>query len=225
MSDKKLWKIFHDKQNTYEYLDFSHLGPNSLAGSGIFGYHFLFCESYFWPWSPNNCVYEMWECRLQENDVVVDLGANVGFFTYHASKKASTVYSIDGSPEAYSCLVENCKDLHNVHTLNVSILSEKQEQSHLWTFKGNQMRMTLDDFMKMYSLEKIDFLKCDIEGGEWEFFSSLSPETLSKIDRIAIETHNPWELDEFHLPGKERASFLWQYGSGEQTMLYFTTPK
>ena len=224
MLRNKEWKIFHDKLNFYNYVTFDHVNGNSFS-EGLRGHDFVFYENLRWDLSETGCIYEMWDCVLKENDVVLDMGANVGFFTFYAAEKASCVYSVDGSPEAYSCLVENCKDLPNVVTLNSSMLSDGQDQSYLWSFKGNKMRITLEEFMRIYGLEKIDFIKCDIEGGEWDFFMSLSEETLSKIDRIAIETHYPEQIPYFHLPGKTRHEFFWDFVGGSQTMLYFVTPK
>ena len=82
-------------------------------------------------------------------------------------------------------------------------------------------------FIKPFIKEKIDFLKCDIEGGEYELFNSLSLETLSKIDKIAIETHDIIRNENFYLHGKIRHSYVWTYNSlgDSQTMFYFVTPK
>ena len=86
--------------------------------------------------------------------------------------------------------------------------------------------MTLEEMMDLYKIDKIDFLKCDIEGGEYDLFKSLSPEILSKIDKIAVETHDEKQNETFFLPGKVRHSFFWNYGGGgSQTMFYFVTPK
>jgi hypothetical protein len=84
--------------------------------------------------------------------------------------------------------------------------------------------ITLDNFVFKNKI-RVDFIKCDIEGGEWDFFMSLSEETLSKIDRIAIETHYPEQIPHFHLQGKTRHEFFWDFVGGSQTMLYFVTPK
>ena len=65
----------------------------------------------------------------------------------------------------------------------------------------------------------------DIEGGEYALFKSLDPTLLNKIDRIAVETHSEEENVSFHLPGKIRHEFFWDYGGGSQTMFYFITPK
>ena len=219
MDHSKIWKVYNDKENLFSVQSFE--GNKDLHN--YWGYDFIYREIYNWEHSDTGCIYEMWDCKVKEGDVVVDLGANLGFFSSRAAESASRVIAIDGSPEAYSCLVENCKDLSNVQTLNASILSEGSNPSWLWSSKGNPLRMTLEEMMEIYSLEKIDFLKCDIEGGEYDLFRSLSRETLDKIDRIAIETHDEEQNKDFHLPGKVRHSFVWNYGGGSQTMLYFVS--
>lgn len=218
---EKNWKLYNDKTNTYTYKTFE----DNKNLQSYWGFDFVYREIYNWEHSITGCIYEMWDCNLKEGDVVLDLGSNCGFFTVKASSLASKVISIDGSPESYSCLVENCKDLDNVHTLNASVLSKDSNPSWLWSKKGNPLRMTLEEVMDLYNLEKIDFIKCDIEGGEYDLFRSLPPETLAKIDRIAIETHDEKQNETFYIPGKVRHSFYWNYGGGSQTMFYFVTPK
>ncbi len=214
----KNWKLYHDKINQYEYKNFD----NNKELNNFNGYDFIYKEIYNFEFSETGCIYEMWDCKLKSDDIVLDLGANVGFFTRKASEVASKVIAVDGSPEAYSCLVENCSDLDNVQTLNASILSEESEMSWLWSYKkNNPLRMTLEKLMELYNLDRIDFLKCDIEGGEYELFQSLPLELISKIDRIAIETHDEVKNENFFLPGKTRHSFHWNFGGGTQTMFYF----
>ena len=215
------WKIYDDKNNIFSTQNFDHVKDLNTFN----GYDFIYREINHWEYSNTGCIYEMWDCLLKEGDIVVDIGSNIGFFTHRASELASRVVAIDGSPEAYSCLVENCKDLSNVQTLNASILSENSSQSWLWSYKGNPLRLTLEEMMRIFKIEKIDFLKCDIEGGEYELFKNLSEETLSKIDRIAIETHDEKQNETFYIPGKTRHTYYWNYNGGSQTMVYFVTPK
>lgn len=217
----KVWKLYDDKSNTFSSKSFD----DNKHLTSFWGFDFIYREIYNWENSETGCIYEMWDCVLKNNDIVVDLGANCGFFTVRAAELASKVIAVDGSPESYSCLVENCKDYNNVQTLNASVLSKDSNPSWLWSHKGNPLRMTLEEVMKLYNLEKIDFLKCDIEGGEYELFKSLSPETLSKIDRIAVETHDEKQTEDFFIPGKVRHTFYWNFGGGTQIMCYFVTPK
>ena len=218
---EKNWKLYNDKTNVF----FTQSFEDNKNLNEYNGFNFIYKEIYNWEHSKTGCIYEMWDCTIKQNDVVVDLGANSGFFSIKSAELASKVIAVDGSPEAYSCLVENCKDFDNIQTLNASILSKDSSQSWLWTHKGNPLRMTLEEMMELYKIDRIDFLKCDIEGGEYDLFNSLSPKTLSKIDRIAIETHDENQNKDFYLHGKIRHSFVWNYNGGSQTMFYFVTKK
>lgn len=216
-----LWKVYNDKTNEFHTVGFDHV----IGSQSFWGWDFIYKEIFDWEYSDSKCVYEMWDCTLQPNDVVVDLGASVGFFAHKASGIASKVIAIDGSPENFSCLVQNTKDLPNVLCANVCVTGSSNETPYLWSQKGNPLTISISDIFKIFDLEKIDFLKCDIEGGEYDLFNSIDPDVLKKIDRIAIETHDPIRNEDFFLPGKIRHSFFWDYGSGSQTTMYFVTPK
>lgn len=47
--------------------------------------------------------------------------------------------------------------------------------------------ITIDEILK--DVDHVDFLKIDCEGAEWTAFSSISRESLAKIQRIAAELH------------------------------------
>lgn len=215
------WKVFDDQTNQFYKIGFDHVPSLDI----YWGWDFIYKEIYDWEFSPTKCIYEMWDCVLEKNDLVVDIGASVGLFTKRASGLASKVIAIDGSPEKFSCLVENTKDLQNVFCLNASIVGGNSPNPYLWSLKGNPLKFSLADVFEIYQIDRIDFLKCDIEGGEYDLFKSTSEKILSKIDRIAIETHNDEQNKDFFLPGKIRHSFVWDYGGGTQTMMYFVTPK
>jgi FkbM family methyltransferase len=217
----KNWKLYNDQSNDFFYKSFD----DNKELTTFWGHDFIYKEIYNFEDSKTGCIYEMWDCTLKSGDIVVDLGANAGFFSVKASQVASEVIAIDGSPEAYSCLVENTKDIDNIKTLNALIMSDNSDYNGLWSKKGNPLRMDLDKVMELFQIDKIDFLKCDIEGGEYDLFESLSLETLSKIDRIAVETHDNKRNENFMLPGKIRHSFYWEFMGSEQVMYYFVTPK
>jgi FkbM family methyltransferase len=49
--------------------------------------------------------------------------------------------------------------------------------------------MTLDDLLQSSGIAKIDFLKLDCEGAEYEILFEASPDAIRRIDRIAMEIH------------------------------------
>ena len=57
----------------------------------------------------------------------------------------------------------------------------------------------LDDFVKNNEIEKIDFLKLDCEGAEFEIILNFNKELMKKIKKISAEIHennNTHSLDE-----------------------------
>ena len=208
------WDISNENYKKFYYSDFTNVEKSNIW----FGYDYFYKENYHFDDSETGSCYEMWDCVIKPGDVVVDLGANVGFFTRRAAKIASRVISVEGSPEIFSCLIENTHDLENVSCLNAIVIGEDEdfnEDMGCYTI-GNKIKITLEKIMDIYNLEKIDFLKCDIEGGEWSIFCRIDPEILSKINRISMEPH-PWGngLEEdfdymnFYFSGKTRHTFYW----------------
>jgi hypothetical protein len=217
----KIWKLHNDVTNEFSYKSFKD--NKDLVNH--FHHDFFYKEIYNFEDSETGCVYEMWDCTINKGDVVFDLGSNMGFFSVKASELASKVISVEGSPEAYSCLVENCCHIENINTVNAIVMDKNSDYNGLWSKKGNPLRLTLEEIMDLFKIDKIDFLKCDIEGGEYDLFGNMSIDTLSKIDKIAMETHIESKNEGFFLPGKIRHSFYWNSGSGVQLMYYFVTPK
>ena len=50
-------------------------------------------------------------------------------------------------------------------------------------------------------VDRVNYLKCDCEGGEYEIFRNLDDETFSRIDKIAMEFHE-------YMPSQHRSELL-----------------
>lgn len=220
MNINKNWILWDfDKSHFFEK-NFS----NFHSYKEFFNYDFFFKEIYGFEFSKTNCIYEMDKCILEKDDVVVDLGANVGFFTDYAASKAKKVIAIEGSPEIFSCLVKNTKeDYNNIEYLNANIVSSNDLKSSTWSDNPTKINIFIEDIFKFYNLNKIDFLKIDIEGGEYSLIETIDKSLLKKINKIAIETHfhekNQNLIDKLNF--KNIFSFDWHYSGLTQTMLYF----
>ena len=96
-------------------------------------------------------------------------------------------------------------DLSNVKPFHAAI-SKATEQVTLYIDKNNQIgnsifrtdettesekvdSFSLGDFVKNNKIEKIDFLKIDCEGAEFEILLNLDHQILQKIDKIVSEIH------------------------------------
>ncbi len=132
---------------------------------------------------------------------VIDAGAHVGLFSLVASNFADKVISIEAHPVNYKLLEINIikNNVKNVIPLNRALVGVKRsvricEGNHsgghsiLHSGEGYTVKpITLEEIVKEYG--KVDLLKIDIEGAEFEIFENSDIEILRRIDKIVGEIH------------------------------------
>ena len=143
---------------------------------------------------------------------IVDVGANVGAFTYLASRIATNVIAYEPCKETFRRLSDNVArqvvapqrvQLHNLAvgaTSGQTVYMQKNLQNG--NFSGDAYSSAEKPFddeyeeVKTISIEDIlaaspngfiDYLKVDCEGAEYEF---LTGKDLSRVGYIEIELHN-----------------------------------
>lgn len=158
-----------------------------------------------------NNIYQKYN-EVQEGDVVVDIGANVGAFSYLALKKnPKHLYSIEPSKLLLPTLTKNIGGSNNVDIINCRISNNNYINNKLITgdfinIYDNQGstydNIEFKEFIKKYNIEKIDFLKCDCEGGEYFIFNEENKEWIvNNVKHVAAEFHLwgiPSALDNFY---------------------------
>jgi len=173
-----------------------------------------FFENYFLKVNNPNKKFE-----IKNDDIVIDIGAHIGYFTMYAANNANqgTVYSIEPYKESFKILEKNLKlnNLTNVKSFHAAI-SKVTEQITLYIDKKNHIgnsifetdetteskkvdSFSLKDFVNNNKIEKIDFLKIDCEGAEFEILLNFDKELMKKINKISAEVHengNTGSLDE-----------------------------
>ena len=113
--------------------------------------------------------------EVQEGDVVVDFGASNGPFPYNIKhKNPSHVYCFEPSSEQLSSLEKNLSGLN--YTIIPKGISEVNSVSEFEIYglvnHFEQIEcIRFDTFLKLYNINKIDFLKTDCEGGEYSIFN------------------------------------------------------
>jgi FkbM family methyltransferase len=161
-----------------------------------------------------NNVYENPPLKIDKDDTVVDIGAHKGYFATYASAKASkgNVYAFEPIPNNFALLKKNisvnrCK---NVYVYSFGI-AKKKGKIYLYENPNNSSGFTLvkeafKDFsvtvkstsIKVISLKdvftrckikKIDFLKMDCEGAEFEILLNTPSYLFNKINKISMEYH------------------------------------
>jgi autotransporter strand-loop-strand O-heptosyltransferase len=127
--------------------------------------------------------------EVEEGDVVVDLGASLGPFTYSIlPKNPKQCYVV----EPLSSQIETLKI--NVGRDNVKIIqgaiTDKKKIVISWDkITESVPTFSFREFLDEQGIDKIDFLKCDCEGGEYDVFQQSNIEFLKTIPKIVTEFH------------------------------------
>lgn len=141
--------------------------------------------------------------ELLVGDVIVDVGAHVGYYTLKASRHAKTVISVEPSPENFYWLRRNIIEngLRNVISFNVALsnkpgiirlllASESGQHTTIKSAAANRRNcitvkaLTLEMLLNDY--EAVDLVKVDVEGAEWDV-SESARSIINKIKSWIIE--------------------------------------
>lgn len=145
---------------------------------------------------------------IEDGDIVVDLGAHIGAFSIFAAKKAQTVYSYEPEPINFAILKANIR-LNNLETKIRAYQKAVAGRRGILPLYVNETgiastvspklgvrkifveAITLGDIFVKEKLPRIDFLKVDIEGAEWEVFNIAAESGyLTRVKKIAMECHS-----------------------------------
>jgi len=172
----------------------------------------------------NRDIYTRGGARIKAGDIVLDCGANVGVFTRRALKAgAKLVIAIDPSPLnvvamqrtfaadiaagrviVYGKGVWNKDDtltmnIHDNSALDSVVMGDRPEDSYAKTRSVNVPLTTIDKLASELKLDRVDFIKMDIEGAERQALAGAS-ETIRKWQpRMAISLENLPD-DQFVVP-------------------------
>ncbi len=150
---------------------------------------------------------------IREDDIVLDIGANVGGFSLFVSKMVKHVYAVE--PITTHILQENINinKINNITVFDTCLGKGIVEVNWMSSIKKIPGK-SLSELINMCG-GKVDFLKCDCEGGEW----CITPDELKNVRRIEMEVHN---LDGSHnfndyLKMIEQAGFKYTYKIYKET--------
>lgn len=144
--------------------------------------------------------------RVRPGDVVIDCGAHVGVFSRHAlNRGARQVIAVEPDPTNVACLRENFREeiqSGRVVVMPVGVWSETtrlnlsthddNSAAHSFIFAGDHASdglieaLPLDNIVEQLELDRVDFIKMDIEGSE-RFALQGARRTLERFQpRMAI---------------------------------------
>ena len=146
--------------------------------------------------------------------VMIDLGANVGRFTaeFMAAYPGADVLLVEGDPLLVGTLAERFSEQPRVRLFRglVGGRSTPKHPFHLCRIpEGNSVirdfseswspgesrqieveMLTLADLLRLAAIERVDLLKLDIEGAEWDVLEGFSSELSLAVDQLTVEFHD-----------------------------------
>lgn len=170
---------------------------------------------------------------IKEGDLLLDLGANKGFYTLFFSSlvgNTGKVIAIEGDPGNYKTYLQRVKytwNLANVLPLNFILsktngdLVSMNKPSLFDDGTGLSLRLTkrsinssytrkLDDLLNLLGNEKIKMLKIDVEGAEFLVLSGAT-KTMERVDFLLVEVSETG-IKKFGTTVKELYTLLEQSG-------------
>lgn len=146
----------------------------------------------------NEGTYEYGKVVVDQGDVVFDLGANLGSFSVYAASKDATSYAFEPTPFLKSIIEKHSAVNGNrINHVNYAV-SDKSGEVNFYinpsvcggnTIFENRISSTetitvktigIDEFIRDNNIEKVDFIKADIEGAERQMLMGAF-ETLKKF--------------------------------------------
>jgi len=155
--------------------------------------------------------------ELKEGMTCLDIGANIGYYATMESKivgKSGRVIAIEPSPKTFSYLKRNMElqkisnfEVHNFAIGDmdgeVNFLSHNKSNLSMVVQEGHKIPQgselstihatTVDKFVEELKLKKLDLIRMDVEGFEFEILNGAK-KTVSKYEpMIQLELHT-WNL-------------------------------
>lgn len=154
---------------------------------------------------------------VKEGDVVIDCGANLGLFCSAVADRAQRVYAFEPSGKLCRQYLEPLQTIYsNITIVNqgvaaksserdfffypessgsskmdaVDLSAEAQEKDHGICEKQKIDCFSMDDFVEQYHLQRVDYIKADIEGAERELLQGAGQTLLKYAPKLSICTYH-----------------------------------
>lgn len=138
--------------------------------------------------------------EVESGDIVLDIGASVGPFAHSIiHKNPKQVFCFEPSVREFKTLCKNVRG-HQILPIpkGISNINSVVESDQLFGGEEKMETITFETFVDLYNIDKIDFIKTDCEGGEYDIFTKDNLKFLTlNVKKIVGEWHlNTLELKE-----------------------------
>lgn len=162
-------------------------------------------------------VYERY-FKVEKNEIVLDIGAYVGSFTLAVARRAKKILAIEPDSKNYTCLQKNVSKFANVQTVKKGVWNSKKKlklyldsqypvaNSVVIPSGNNFIEIevdTLDNLTSALGINKVDFIKMNVEGAELEVLEGAE-RVLKSTKKMVIDAHHIRD-------GEETASRVCQF--------------
>lgn len=168
---------------------------------------------------------------VEEGDVVIDIGFNYGVFALRSLyKNASKIYGFEPNIRVYEVCQKVYTDKSKIELYNFAV-GNKNEKVLINQGKSSLTSSTygvvedfeisyeiesinLTDFLFFHQINKVDFLKVDCEGSEYDIFESIPDDIFSNIKKVHVEYHYNDGIKVMKIIDKlNRNDFEWRFDS------------
>lgn len=233
-------KKFYNKsirRPALDYLIHSLLNASADFFSLIKGFYFP--EKFTWEWKLEMLfqkyeeeTVDFFKKNILPGMSIIDIGAHVGYYTALFAKlvgPTGTVYAFEPDKDNFGLLEKNVGNRKNVHLFNEAI-SDKDGFIDFYKIKGstgchsliapqndevkkiNIPTATIDSFIKKHHLNKVDFIKIDIEGGEYLALAGMQKLFNSSRDLSIIMEFRPEAISSTKINPQEFLKIIRGFG-------------
>jgi len=142
--------------------------------------------------------------RHYQPETILDAGANIGTASLHFLRHypGASILALEPDPENYALLQRNLRLYPKPLVLPYALwyanetlhISDETDEKYAMRIESGSGKTNIDGKSIPWVLEytgwdRINLLKIDIEGAEWELFGNARPDWLDRVDVIMIEMH------------------------------------
>jgi FkbM family methyltransferase len=132
---------------------------------------------------------------LRRGTTVIDLGANIGLFSLLAAKIGCRVIAVEAQRnfcDDIAALAQEQGVTIEIENILVGAKTGLLTYSHVTDSLDLSSEVVgMNELLVRHGIERLDFLKCDIEGSEFDLLSE-NTEWVDRVNHVAMEVHGAY---------------------------------